>query len=774
MKKFYLFSFTTEIKVKHHGKRKEKILIVFYPYKKMAKQPNEIYNQLRTYFQFNILPDKIIVLGSSYNEDEILSLFEPESEVYDYIPLFTVDEKFDNISLNFLQKNGDIKNGKGFKMTDDFLNEVFNRGLVKIFHENGGLIVSQSAHHFVFPSGKHSDRFLRPGNVLLKGIHINFIVFALYRHLKGKQYVSIYCDTSSINSLAFAYINLLKEFDSSFLSSVQVESFGSYQGFENAKFSAPKDSLFLISSSTSGSIIKRMLEDKKQIIQVENICIIYGLEVEVSYRSRIICDLKLDEEVNPDGIKPFESYNVARGVTCKFCEDDSKPVEVKGDVFLLEKPSISGKLLSLQDYPTSLRNFYPYFKKGQEQQSIIKSFYKENSIDEKKYEVYIDTDTILNEWKNRNANHPFEKIFIKLEKHILQNIPASLKYLIPLSDNSSLLLTKIILSILEKRGIKLEEEAILSIKNTDIAKIVKEESGSIVIVSSSITTGRNLLFISRALREYEDNYQRIYFTFINRTSNKKHFEFLESNLSLGEFGKGTHKIINVENILCSHEAYNTPWHVEREFLKNFEEFCESREVSPEAIKFCTKRIDELNNSGATNGLSNNLFFPSISGNILKINKGFAFAPQGDFVKESTQADVYFIISTILNDLRCNGKLKQSEYVRNLLEPGNFVRFNDGIIQAAILRSAKNDELRYDLSEEMSLQIQGILEDMINHIDDEHAEGILEFFYGLAIKKLRITEKSLSVVIKLIESQEYLKKDSILKGLIEIIKNTYNI
>lgn len=754
------------------GLRKEKILIIFYPYKDLSTQPTDIYNQLRTYFQNNTLPDKIIALFASFNQSEILNLFQNGSELYNYIPLFTLDDEYKNISLNCLQQNGIFRTVKGFTVSNELNNEIFTRGLVKIFNKKGGLIVSQSAHHFVFPSGKHSDRFLRPGNVLLKGIHINFIAFALYKHLKGKKYTSIYCDTSSINSLAFAYINLLKEFDQKFIESFQIESFGSYKGFESGKFSAPKDSLFIISSSTSGSIIKRMELDKKQIIQKENICIIYGLSIESSYNSAIICDLTQNKQLNPEGLKPFESYNVNRGEICKFCSDNSKPVEVKGDVFLLEKPTISGKLLSITDSPTTLKKFFPYFNKSITKEPIIRCFYKEKSIDDKNYEVYIDTETIINQWSKRTPTHPFEEIFCKLEKYVLQNIPASIKYFIVLPDSSSRNLANLIISILNTHGLKFDSGNIL--KTSEIHKINKNIKGSVAIIGSSITSGRNLLFISRALRDYEDNYQRLYFTFINRTANEKHFNFLESNLSLGQFGKGTHKMINVEQIFCTQEAYNTPWHIEKEFLKNLQEFLEINPISTITNKFCTKRIVILNNSGTTKGLINNLFFKSLKGKILKINKGFVFAPStNDFIKNSSQADIYFIISTIINDCRCTGKLDQSEYVRNLLDPGNFVRYNDGIIQSAILRSSSPDELRYDLSIQMSLQIQGILEDMINHVEDEHAEGILEFFYAIAIKKLRVTTGVLKYCINLIEVRNLLKKDSILKGLVEYIKITIN-
>jgi hypothetical protein len=768
MKQLFLFSFSKKEIVKKGGSAFVKYLVLFYPYKGINEHLNEIYNQLRTYFQRNILPNRIIVLCAEYNQEEIKPLFEEGSELLDYIPFFKFDSAEKNISIYSLQASGSFLCQAGFHISNEFLKEVLNRGMVKIFNENGGLIVSQSAHHFVFPSGKHSDRFLRPGNVLLRGTQIQFIAFALYVHFNGRLFSHIYCDTSSINSLAYAYNALSKEFDSSFKELLHIESFGSYQGFENAKFNAPKDCMFLISSSTSGSIIKRIMQDKRAVISEENIGIVYGLYVDQEYSKRIVCDLSFENDKNPEGLKKFSSYNVSKGHDCQFCKDKSKAVEVKGDVFLLEKPSVSGVLISKTDHPTSLKNLTEFFKKGKAKESIIRCFHKENSSDDKKYEIYFDIETLLNEFDTSvESNSSFLKIFIKLEKYIMQNVPALLKYIIVLPDISSEILAKIILKILHKQGVVVPTENIL--KLSQLSSIDKKAKGAILIVSSSVATGRNLLFISRALRETEENYQRVYFNFLNRTSDQDHNTFIESNLSLGEFGRGTHKIINIENLLCAPEAFDTPWHVEIDFLKLFCEHFEDLGKFPDVTEKCRERIKELEESGKKKGLDDNLFFESLSGTKLEIRKGFAFAPSNrTFTEEATQADIYFIICTIIHEIRQKDRLYQSEYVRNLLEPGNFVRYNDGIIQAAILRAAKNDELSYDLSETMSHQMQAVIEDMVNHIDDEHAEGLIEFLYAIAIKKLKLTQGALMSCLVLIKGKPIYSKECLLKAFVDYI------
>ncbi|MCK7556560.1 hypothetical protein MKQ70_16660 [Chitinophaga sedimenti] len=261
-----------------------------------------------------------------------------------------------------------------------------------------------------------------------------------------------------------------------------------------------------------------------------------------------------------------------------------------------------------------------------------------------------------------------------------------------------------------------------------------------------------------------------FFNFLNRTNKNEFFEFLESNLSLGENGAGTYRITNVEKIHCSLESTQTPWHTEKEFLTILEEFCDDEEDFKTTQKYCSERIQILNDSGKHRGLDDQLFHPAFDRTALKINNGFAFAPNENFAQTAAQSEVYFIISSILNDLRNKETLLQSEYVRNLLDPGNFVRYNDGIIQACILRAAKDYELKFHLSDELSLQMKSIIGDMILHLEDPHSEALIEFFYAIAIKKLRLVERDLEDCIKLLEEQpSYSEGDSILKGMIAYIR-----
>lgn len=768
MKHFYVYSYKTI----DNSEKDITRLVIFCPYKEIKKHVKDFKQQLRNYFLNNIPPDEICIIGGKYHQSEMEEVFVNDSNInFDIIPHFNKSYYKDSIFLFVFDQKGDLKhiNAQYSAKLYFSIDEMINRGMVSIFNIRGGLIVAHEAHHYVFPSGKHCDRFLRTGNVLVNGPEIYFLASQVLKKFSKKEFNNIYSDTSSINSLAFAVSDLTKRFNPNFITP-HIESFGSYKKFEKEKFSNTRNSFFLISSSTSGSILDRMINHSKESILLDHIAIMYGLHVNNKYQNQVICDLTHNAKSNPEGLSKFNTANVSRGDSCKLCQEGSAEVVVKGDVFLLEKPKVNDVIITKSDPPHYLKSFIKEFKsKNKQEPSAIRCHFKECSSD-KNYEIFIDFEHILNCWNKGNPTS-YSSFFKKLKTYIQKSIPASTKYLVYLPDQSSKKLAKLIQQTLTEHNIIVPEKRVISMDQVN--EIEDNIQGTIIIVSSCIVTGKNLLYLSRALRKTEDDMSRIYFTGIKRVANEAHQMFLKSNLGQGKYGKLTHSVINIEEIYCENASTKTPWHIEYEFAKSMQSFLEESnpEKFEEAINFFYHREVNIAKSGNNRGLAFNLFFNHpVTNEKLAIRKGFVFADDDGFEKHASQSDVYFIISTILNTLRfsTNGKkrLIQTEYVRNLISPENFTRFNDGILQAAFLRASKREELLYNLTQEDSNTMQIILTDMIRNIDDEHAEGLTEFFYAIAIKKLKLMPKVIDSCIKLFYKE--LKNKNINAPILESI------
>ena len=148
-----------------------------------------------------------------------------------------------------------------------------------------------------------------------------------------------------------------------------------------------------------------------------------------------------------------------------------------------------------------------------------------------------------------------------------------------------------------------------------------------------------------------------------------------------------------------------------------------------------------------------MFLKSFNNKDLRLNKNFAFWTSFDYnVEEISQSEVYFTISTIISNLEQKEinsppSLKQTNYVRNMLSPRNFHRFNDGIIQASLLRCGKTEYFAYDIDDELSLQMKEFLISIIENYDSVDGEALLEFLLAIGINRLKMKKEDMIKVLE---------------------------
>ncbi|MBT1687387.1 hypothetical protein [Dawidia soli] len=711
---------------------------------------------IKKFYEHNAQSDKIFVIARIGMEAVITKTFVEELDTtFKGIPKRQETHLIDNLFLATFKQSGDLNliYPVSRKIPTGFLKNYINEGLQSIFISRGGLISSSgSSHHYVFPSGKHCDKFLRTGNILLFSSEIYFIAFSLLKHFDFNQHTQIYCDTSTINSIAFALTDLVNRFQKEEnRKQIPIESFSSYDGLYKNDLGYKKNAFLLISASTSANIINYILENHSEI-ERKNIVVLYylGKDRSLNIADKIACNLTFSK-TNPNGII---SYPTFKSEDCEFCQRGSVPVEVKGYSFLLEQPKINRILFNIKDPDRGLSKFVEQFKSQKKSNTILKVHYKENSND--KYEIYIDYSEILNGVQNNR----YESYRAKLNAYINQYIPSNTKYIVHLEDTASKDLANYILSIVEKNY--LQKNRPKKIAQDQLNQIDKGSEGAVVVVGSCITNGKNLLYISRALRNYH-SLRIIYFVGITRTKNKEFLDNLKKNLKQGTYGSESSTFIEVESIFCENTSKKSSWSIEIEFLKDFisylkNNFANNSKTSQQYL-FERKNKIETGGGNKSRGLSEDIFYARVvSGKYqpLRIRKNFAFFDFSNYVDDVTQSEIYYTISSIINSLRTSDKtdrnLRQTAYVRNIIEPGNFNRFNDGIIQASILRAAKSDELIYSIDADLSSEMRGILQTVIKYHKEEQGEALLEFLYAIASKKMSLKRDDLITVINTLENE----------------------
>lgn len=716
---------------------KMRVTVLFVHQTKIGSQ-NELAQELNNFFQEHSITDKLVVLVPNYLDASSLEFFKSGRETtFQRVPGKSAD--YFNKCLMIYEYDADgsftLIEGKKPKHESKFISHLLRSGSTVIFKNNGGLVESTPDHHFVFPSNKHCSKFIRTGNVLINQSEIFFLAIQLLKHTKDRNI--IYCDTSSINVLPYSVFELRRRFKIDFDCPI-VHSFESYDVFEKSTDSFSPESLVLISSSTSGNIIDRLLKEKRA--DKEQIQVVYFLgpnDKFLNHSANIICNLTKDSDFQL-GEEEFETYNNPED--CKLCKNHSRPINIRGDVFLTVQPKVEPHLLKVtpEYFSKSIGSFAQNYKSGLPNEGVIKVYYKDNFPDAN-YEVYFDIVYLL---KNLTK---FTRFHEALNRHIDKYIPANTKYLLHLPDIGSEELAKHILtkipSSIKPDLIKLE---------SDFTSKITEESGTVVIIASCITTGKKLLQISRLMRNME-KLNLVYFVGIYRPVNEKFSTDLISDLKKGKDKSDERPFVAVETIYCSIQQTETSWELEKIF---FEDFIGSldEDKEPEVYSYVNERLEILRDNKKLRGFSNDVFLKTVGKQDLRLRKNFAFWSSFNYdEKEIAQSEVYFTISTIISNLEqkqinSHPSLKQTNYVRNMLSPRNFHRFNDGIIQASLLRSGKTEYFAYDLDSELSLQIKEFLLSIIDKYNSADGEALMEFLLAIGIRRLKMRKEDLKEVL----------------------------
>ena len=709
---------------------------------------------LRDFFESNVPPSEFIVIGGKYLSQSFENEFgKIKKGLLTYIPQYLLDD----VKVYLFDSAGKLTDLRGKATPSKKVREIFKNGIDFIFRNRGGLITSPSeTYHYIFPSKKHSSKFIRAGNTLIDSSEIFFIAASMLDRLRP-NIRQIYCDTSSINSLAFALIELKSRLVTEF-EQPSIVSFGSYEKFEKFEFYDPDNSFILISASTSGNIIRR-LRERNRDLETENISILFYLSSDKEFNQIVVHDLTYDKLLNPNGESLDGIYDTEDD--CRLCQKGSYTVKIVGDTFLLDKPKIHQIVLEKKDSPEWLNSFMKQFHSDKEY-SLLRCFFGEERF--RTLEIYFDVTSLIKSFSGETKK--FSSYKSKFNKIVNQFVPARLKAVIYLDDNASKYVAEYIADSHPNDKI----QKICSDKNLESSlKKVTNESGAILIVSSNLISGNSLLIVNKLLRSF-DNLTITFLVAFSRTQTLSHFNFVKSNLGYGkDFGISTNHFASVEKVFCSDltDSREKPdrlsWSKELIVMKELYEITENITAYRKSKTYIKERIEILESANDiyTKGLIDNVFLKNPSNRkSLSINKNFAFYDFDDYFKKTSQADIYFTISVILNELRnsqtSSNRITQNEHIRSLLSPENFVRYDDGIIQAAILRAASEDELNYRLDPEMSSKLCSLIFRMIDSIaDPTSSEGLMEFLMSIAIRKLRLIDAHINdIVEKIIKESKH--------------------
>jgi len=601
--------------------------------------------------------------------------------------------------------------GAGCSLTYD---ELRRRMMTEVFVRRGGFVRSTPAYHFGNPSKRHTDRFMRLANALVRRAEISFLGFCCLPSIpEGTR--TCYVDTPALLGLLGA-VNDHRS--ASGWARVDADCFGSYEGLKTYGTLSSRDTVVLISASSSGGLA-RVVEEKG--IPADQVVHVTYLGHEPSSYP-VVCNLAYDEKDNPDGEKP--AAGDWREGRCPLCEGQSVAINLSGDQFEIPTPLPTPLMVVQSDAPKGLDLLMGRLAgTGALSIGLGAGYGRPKPM-----------------FVRPNALMASEVYLKRLDYAVSRAVPASVVAIVQLDDSSAALVERVHAKL--KASVRVIRRAELDGLDPD------GTTDAVLIVAAVIESGRSLQDISRELRSAFPTAPQSYLVGFAKAGSVSRELGLRNSLTKTA-AVAAHEFVKVETMILPPDPGVTAWSSELEFWQRLRAGGAADLLPAEAAVAIARRVERLKN--AAEPLSDDLFVQNAGDLTLKLEHGFVFWPEGlPTERPHAQADVFFTISSVLQNLRQSETtrvLRASSIQHTLLAAGNFGRFNDSIIQASLLRAALPAEINYAADRTSSNEMGRIARRIIENAARPRGGAAAEILLALATERLKLCPEDRAVVLK---------------------------
>jgi hypothetical protein len=607
------------------------------------------------------------------------------------------------------------------------LPRMLTRILTEIVRSRYGVLGASAAVHYAKPSRDHSDQFIRAGNVLVNSVEVEMIAWGCLPHIPD-DVTFIYTDTGAINVVAYAVRDLLNGFGK--VTVFSVDSFGSYKGLET--FAGTRDgSIWLISGTTSGNLARKIIE--RQRVARHQIVTLFSLGAP---SESSVCHLDHDAQHNPSGLPRIRSYPPNN---CALCRAGSSPLWLTDEHFLVSDMAVTPYLPKRDDLSeetlTALHQFAG--------QNVFRVFFQPNQNTERS-DIFLDLEPHSGGLL-ATAPTALVELAERFRCRVQQSLPAAVDVIVHLDDPASHALASAIRAHISQRGLKPTQIASSKLS----AHLFQSPPESVVVVACTVASGTSVIDLSRTLRLREAVKSVSYIVLVDRSVTEERAKQTHQSVTITEDGHRYDYHVIVRLPLPDPAAIITnSWDEEIQLLQQLLE-SPSDDIPITPLRDRLDLLDKARDR-RQRGLAEKLFWPSEDGCQLKLSPKFVFIPTDFDTTKVSQADVYSIVRCLLHSLRTKGRdgkgppLSQHPLHRKVLDVGVFYRFNDPVLQAALLRSATPAELDYSISDIGNQSTNARL--LLSRLFKDPLAPVIEFALALAVGRLRITEADKALVL----------------------------
>ena len=681
-------------------------------------------------FKDNLTPELVIFIYPSYLDSEIDSLLVQESAIIDltrqkYSPVtfISFDIKGDFSEKHRLDENNLIDFTINFKQ---LAFDIVKYGYANLMgkRSNDILVKAPAGTTFVKPSGKNLEEFIYASQLARCNFEHQFLAMSLLRYAPDLELIDcIYIDTSSISPIAEAVIYYISKFQKSTCKHITYRSFSSYSGLEqNNKPDNASGTWVIISASASTGLGKNLVKDwnikPQQVVTI------------LSYKSVL-----LDEEQNIGNAVVFcvNDYSSRD-------KDSFSPikVQVQGESFSAEVSNPETALLLKKHKPSFIdTDIFEYhnakvFSVNKDGHSLYLDYINLS----KYYTDKSDSDNKLNKWM----------------KQVVQwTIPINLFAIVAGSGDAEQQLLADFKKVLFECGF--DTNKLSELKPEDQLGMREIKDRAVLILSSAVSTGRFFVDVNRELRLAKQSGMRIFATPFVVSPSRSQYKNVLTSLTQGSNGF-KYSYVHFNKIYIGSKNLSS-WAKELEFIKKL---INSTIEEHAGMDFWISRKKILEKQGEGLNGSIGIHYYDAKGK-LDLAPDFVFWPSKYEVDEIDLEAVYATISSVLQNLRDNEidgcRLSANIYQHCVIDPENFVRFNDSVLQSCLWRCAMPSELDYRRSDALSSDMQRILRKIFMSCQSARGVISLDLLMGLATRWIKISNETMKKVIE--DAELYLKE-----------------
>lgn len=591
---------------------------------------------------------------------------------------------------------------------------VLKSGLLSIFDSPEVVLVAPPGYTYQKPSGKSERFFLKPDVALKNSASVAFVALAVYVKFGARQLHAaedlryLYLDTMAIAPVGYSLRDLMHLARGSNTGMV-IESFHSYGGIANIGRPLPGTSICLISASTSMAMHAQWVNQME--VPPGEVITLLTVDVEKQFASGALLSL------------PRPSNGVSEG-------PPQLSITLVGETFLPSTEPPKKVTLAEKDHAAPEVDVFREFAG----EGVFDLWRKPvNQATAKPRPLFVDGEKLV-------KSNSFSKW---LDERLVHSARAVTTRVVYQEDEASHLLA---VEIAKRCSATLGLTAVDVLPGNEIDAAEFKDGTGLIICAAVIGKGSQLLEISAALRDKHRRGPRLYLVGLQVTETRGELKALGPNL------------VHSKTVKHEFEVFNAVA-VGRQLGSSYQD--EIRKYYPSgasmpSVKWLRDRAAAL---GTVDALGMLALMPSgAADEALALREGFAYWRNG-YTPGPLHAEVMGTVGALLQRAREEVKLPperrlaSSSYQHVVLSPENFARYNDGVIQGALLRNAFPSELDYRTDATSSGFLKALILRQLARAGRPPGEGLLEFLLAISLGRLRLLGEHEDEVLEAVAAAE---------------------